>query len=134
MVVPISVSSFATYWPICSSVRPRWRVSLSFFMSSEARSTGGTLTSVTWNTIHSLGPAPAVCRTPALAVRNAALIALAGTPGSEASRRNPLAVSTFDPTAAALFELLDHLRCLGPQPACDLVIAPSRLDLILHLV
>src|SRR2546430_5836360 len=35
---------------------------------------------------------------------------------------------------AALFELLNDLRCLGPQPACDLVVAPSRLDLILHLI
>src|SRR5712691_9369182 len=55
-------------------------------MSSEARSTGGTLTSVTRKTIHSLAPAPAACPTPSLAVRKAAVTASAGTPGRAASR------------------------------------------------
>ena len=110
-------------------------------MSSEARSTGGTLMSVTRNTIHSLAPVPAVCPTPSLAVRNAAATALAGTPGGEASRLKPAAVSTFNPAAgrlvrklAALIELLHHLGRLGAQPADDLVVAPSRLDLVLDLV
>src|ERR1035437_5695210 len=35
---------------------------------------------------------------------------------------------------AALIELLNHLRRLGPQPAGDLVVAPFRLDLVLDLV
>jgi len=101
MLVPISDSILVTYCAICSSVSPRCSVSFSFFTSSEAASAGGTLTSVTRNTIHSLPPAPEVCPAASLAVRNAAVTKPAGTPGGEASRRNPLAVSTFDPIAAA---------------------------------
>src|SRR2546430_3886907 len=71
MEVPISDSIFVTYCATCSSVIPRCNVSFSFFNSSEAASTCGTVTSVTRNTIHSLPPAPAVCPTPSLAVRNA---------------------------------------------------------------
>src|SRR6185369_9267286 len=54
MVVPISDSIFVTYCATCSSAKPRCRVSFSFFSSSEAASTCGTVTSVTRYTIHSL--------------------------------------------------------------------------------
>ena len=79
----------------------RSSVSFSFLMSSEERSTGGTVISVTRNTIHSLPPEPGVCPTPSFAARNAAAIAPEGTPGGEASRLKPAAISTFDPVLAA---------------------------------
>ena len=41
MLVPISVSSLATYCAICSS-QAALKLSFNFLMSSEARSTGGT--------------------------------------------------------------------------------------------
>jgi len=47
-----------TYCAICSSVRPRCRVSFSFLVSSDARSSGGTVTSVTRKTIASPPPRP----------------------------------------------------------------------------
>ena len=43
IVVPISVSSFATYCATCSSVMARSSCSFSFLISSEAKSTGGTV-------------------------------------------------------------------------------------------
>src|ERR1035438_6646365 len=75
MLVPMSFSSLVTYCATCSSVMARSSVSFSFFMSSEERSTGGTVTSETRNTIHSLPPEPGVCPTPSFALRNAAVIA-----------------------------------------------------------
>src|SRR3981081_3173993 len=86
-------SSLVTYCATCSSVSPRSSVSFNFFMSSEARSTGGTLTSVTRKPIPSVEAAP-----------------------------------------SSLLDLLDDCRRLGLQSAGDLIVAPSRLDLVLDLV
>src|SRR5580704_5405655 len=101
MVVPISFSSLPTYCAICSSSRLRWSCSFIFLMSSDAMSTGGTVSSVTRNTIHSLPPELGVCPAPSLAVRNAAVMTLAGTPGGVASRLKLAAVSTFRLAAVA---------------------------------
>src|SRR6185437_10977568 len=101
MVVPMLDSSLVTYSAICSSLRERSSACFSFLMSSEAKSIGGTPMSVTRNTTHSPAPAPALCPLPSLAVRKAAAITLAGTLGSEASRLNAVAVSTFNPAAVA---------------------------------
>src|SRR5712671_2751077 len=69
MVVPIWDSSLVTYSATCSSLKPRSRVSFSFLMSSEARSIGGTVTSVTRYTIQSPPPAPGACAAASFAVR-----------------------------------------------------------------
>src|SRR5258708_33669097 len=101
-------------------------------MSSEAKSTGGTVTSFTRNTIHSLLAAPAVCPTPSLAVRNAAAITPAGTPGREASRLNPLAGLALNPPLSgpagnlpARASLLDLFGGLGLWFVLVLAVLPA---------
>src|SRR5258707_221521 len=109
-------------------------------MSSEARSTGGTLMSVTRNTTHSLEPAPAVCPTPSFAVRNAALIALArnvagrltvgqaagAVDGVEGDGGEPQFLRGLDHAGAAaalVFHLVAQLRNLGARAfRCDFLL------------
>src|SRR5436305_1947066 len=82
MEVPICDSSLVTYSASCSSLKPRSRVSFNFLISSEARSTAGTVTSVTRNTIQSPPAAPGACAGVSFAERKAASVALAGSPAT----------------------------------------------------
>src|SRR5258708_4935535 len=132
MMVPIWDSSLVTYSATCSSLKPRSRVSFNFLMSSEARSTGGTVTSVTRNTIQSPPPAPGACAAESFGERKAASITLVGTPGTGASVRNPrdrLAVRRAAGTVDGVDGDSGEAKFLG-----GLDDAGAAATLVLHLV